>query len=78
MEMMCVFRAYSQSHDNVNFAVKLGYKGKDKKAQDKMKLTQAVDQAEFERQKVKYKSYGLNAVLDQVGRSPLQVCNCAG
>eukprot|EP00603_Paraphysomonas_imperforata_P000104 CAMPEP_0114445106 /NCGR_PEP_ID=MMETSP0103-20121206/18442_1 /TAXON_ID=37642 ORGANISM="Paraphysomonas imperforata, Strain PA2" /NCGR_SAMPLE_ID=MMETSP0103 /ASSEMBLY_ACC=CAM_ASM_000201 /LENGTH=1976 /DNA_ID=CAMNT_0001616687 /DNA_START=129 /DNA_END=6060 /DNA_ORIENTATION=+ len=53
-------------HDNVNFAIKLGYKGKDKKTQDKMKLTQAVDQAEFERQKVKYKSYGLNAVLDQV------------
>jgi hypothetical protein len=30
----------------VNFAIKLGYKGKDQKAQDKMKLAQGVDQVD--------------------------------
>ena len=57
----------------MNFAIKLGYKGKDQKAQDKMKLAQGVDQAVFEKQKLKYKTYGLNAVLDQVDTSEYAV-----
>ena len=40
--------------------------GKDKKAQDKMKLAQGLDVAQLERDKVAFNSYGLNAVLDQV------------
>lgn len=58
----------------MNFAIKLGYKGKDKKARDKMQQLagQVQDQAEFEKQKVKFKSYGLNAVLDQVSTELLR------
>ena len=43
--------------------------GKDKKAQNKMKLAEGLDEEKFERDKITYKSYGLNAVLDEVGMS---------
>lgn len=43
-----------------------GFKGKDKKAQEKMQLTQGLDAAQFARDHVTYQSYGLGAALEQV------------